>query len=229
MKKLSIIIPVYNEEKTVGTIINNVISLALEEWSKEIIVVDDGSNDQTRKILKSFDKKIQLHRHKKNYGRGKALQTGISISSGSAIMTQDADLEYSPVDWVKMLSQLEDPGVQVVYGSRTINSKLRGYLPFALGARFLTFLTNALYGSHLSDLYTGYKLFRKKAVDGMTFKSSGFEFEAELTIQFLKKGVHIIEVPINYQPRTFKQGKKITLIDGFLGLHEILRNKFLLI
>jgi len=171
--------------------------------------------------------KFQVYRQK-HQGRGQALITGILKSTGDAIIFQDADLEYDPSDWPKLLKKLEEPNTDVVYGSRTLNPKRKGYSHYVLGARLLTNLINLLYKSKLSDLYTGYKLFRYKILKSLTLTSSGFEFEVEITSKLLKRGVKIEEVPIAYYPRRFSEGKKITMWDGIKGFWCIIKYKFLI-
>jgi glycosyltransferase involved in cell wall biosynthesis len=152
-----------------------------------------------------------------------AIQTGLKAVSGQAVIIQDADLEYSPADWPRLLKELKsDPGA--VYGSRNINPKKRGYFHYVLGVWLLTKLNNLLFGSRLTDTYTCYKLFPVQVIKSIPLTSHGFEIEAEITAKILKKGLTIKEVPINYSPRKFSQGKKIRFWDGLLGLWTIIKN-----
>lgn len=223
-KKLSIIIPVFNEEKTIGAVLKSVLSQETGDWSKEIIVVDDGSIDGTEKIINGFSEKIRILKHQKNLGKGRALATGIKAATGNAVIVQDGDLEYSPSDWPLMLNALENnPEITAVYGSREINSKRKGYFIYVLGVRFLTFLNNFLFRSNLTDIYTCYKLVRADFIKNIKIESKGFEIEVEITCKILKNKGIIREVPISYFPRTFLQGKSIRFKDGLIGLITILK------
>ncbi|MDP2945990.1 MAG: glycosyltransferase family 2 protein [bacterium] len=224
MKKLSVIIPVFNEEKTIEKVINTVWQQPLENWEKEIIVVNDCSTDNTGKILDDLKNKFDfiLLKHQKNSGKGTAIKTALSRATGGYVIVQDADLEYNPADWPKMLKELENPKIKVVFGSREMNSKRRGYFHYVLGVRFLTFLTNRLFGGNLTDIYTCYKLISSELIKSLNLSSSGFEIEAEITTKILKRGIKIKEVPINYFPRSFKEGKKIRIYDGLIGVWTIL-------
>lgn len=228
MKKVSIIIPVYNEKKTLETILERVNCASTLDFEKEIIIVDDFSTDGSRELLLELQKKYSfvLRLHEKNYGKGRALRTGFVVATGDIILIQDADLEYDPVNWVDLLAEFKNPQTQVVYGSRNIHPKRRGYASCILGVKILTEAINLLYGSKLTDSYTCYKCFRKVCLDGLELESDKFEIEAELTTKFLKKGYSIKEVAISYNPRKFAEGKKIGWRDGVLGLWVIFRNWF---
>ncbi len=225
-KLLTIIVPVYNEQATIDKILQKVIAQKIPGWSKEIIVIDDGSIDNSPLQISHYTHWIKLITHDKNRGRGSSIRSALEVATGDAIIFQDADLEYDPRDWPKLLKRLEVPETAIVYGSRTINPKQKGYKAFVLGARFLTSFINVLYGSHLTDLYTGYKLFRRSTVESATLTKPGFEFEVELTSYFLKAGIPIAEVPISYNPRSFQDGKKITIVDGLKGLWYIFWYRF---
>ena len=224
MKKLSIIIPVFNEEKTIEKVINTVWQQPLENWEREIIVVNDCSTDNTGKILDDLKNKVDfiLLKHQKNSGKGTAIKTALPRITGDYTVVQDGDLEYDPADWPKMLKELENPKIKVVFGSREMNSKRRRYFHYVLGVRFLTFLTNRLFGGNLTDIYTCYKLIPSELIKSLNLSSSGFEIEAEITTKILKRGIKIKEVPINYLPRSFKEGKKIRIYDGLIGVWTIL-------
>lgn len=235
MNKLSIIIPVFNEEKTVGEILRRVLSVRLPTGiQKEIIVVDDGSTDNTFLVLSEFKNlKFKILRHEKNRGKGMAIRSGLSVVTGDYMIIQDADLEYDPKDYVKLFGPILHQKTQVVFGSRLVNYplRLRGrnktVLPFHLIAnRFLTFLVNFLYGANLTDMETCYKLFSKKVSNKIKLESNGFEIEPEITIKILKLGYHIYEVPINIKPRTYKEGKKIGFGDGVIAIWTIIKYKF---
>ncbi|MBU4466677.1 glycosyltransferase family 2 protein, partial [Patescibacteria group bacterium] len=160
----------------------------------------------------------------KNLGKGSALRTGFGVATGEAIIIQDADLEYSPDDWPKMLAELEKSSdISAVFGSREMNPERKGYWHYVLGVRFLAFLINFLFKSNLTDPYTCYKLFRAELIKGILLESNGFEIEAEMTVKILKQGGKIKEVPINYYPRKFSEGKKIRVKDGLVGIWTIIR------
>ncbi|MBU4350771.1 glycosyltransferase family 2 protein [Candidatus Parcubacteria bacterium] len=222
--KLSIIIPVFNEEKTIKKVLESVLKQDIGNWEKEIIVIDDHSNDDTAEILKQFLDRIKIFQHGKNLGKGSALRTGFGVATGEAIIIQDADLEYSPDDWPKMLAELEKSSdISAVFGSREMNPERKGYWHYVLGVRFLAFLINFLFKSNLTDPYTCYKLFRAELIKGILLESNGFEIEAEMTVKILKQGGKIKEVPINYYPRKFSEGKKIRVKDGLVGIWTIIR------
>lgn len=227
-KKLSIIIPVFNEESTIEEIIEQVKNVPVFNYEKEIIVVNDGSNDKTGEILENIKEKYDLIilRHNKNIGKGKAIRTGLKAVTGSAVIIQDADLEYNPQDWALLLKELNNSNIGAVYGSRNINSKKRGYFHYVLGVKFLTFINNFLFKTKLTDIYTCYKLFPTHLIKSIKLNSNGFEVEAEMTAKILKKGLLIKEVPISYNPRKFKQGKKIRFKDGLIGIWTIVKYRF---
>lgn len=228
--KLSIIIPVYNEEKTIGRILEIIRKLKLPaKLGKEIIVVDDGSVDSTAEIVKQ-KKDFKYIRHSLNLGKGAAVRTGLENASGDLFIIQDADLEYNPEDFPNLLTPILRKETQVVYGTRLTNYPLKFWgdkktiLPLHLVAnRFLTALTNILYGSNLTDMETGYKVFTKKALEGIKLKSNKFDIEAEITAKFLKKRIKIKEVPITTSPRTYQEGKKIGTADGFWAIWTLIK------
>lgn len=237
MKKiLSIIIPVFNEEKTIKQLLNRVHNVKFpEDISKEIIVVDDCSTDQTSKILANLKKiKFKYIRHQKNLGKGASVRAGILNSEGDFIIIQDADLEYDPNDYTALLEPILGGKSQIVFGTRLINYPLKlwgrnkTFLPLHLLAnKFLTWLLNFLYNSRLTDIETGYKLFTKEVIGKLHLKSSRFEIEPEITIKSLKLGYNIFEVPIKTKPRGYDEGKKIGFWDGILAICTILKYKFL--
>lgn len=230
--KLSIIIPIYNEEKTVSEILRKVLSVKLPKVEKEIIVIDDGSNDSTPLRIRNI-KGVKKIFHRNNLGKGAAVRSGLRIITGDIIIIQDADLEYDPSYYPVLLNPILKKGAKVVYGTRLINYPLKFWgkdktiLPIHLIAnRFLTGLTNLLYSSNLTDMETCYKVFLASCLNGIKLKSNRFEFEPEITAKFLKKGYEIIEVPIGVKPRTYKEGKKINLWDGVKAVFAILKYKF---
>lgn len=227
--KLSIIMPVYNEEKTIGKVINRVKEVNLgKKITSEMIVIDDGSTDKTKDILKRLSKKdgIKILTHKENLGKGAAVRTGIKESMGDIIIIQDADLEYNPADYPKLLEPIIKKEAAVVYGTRMrLKSKPEFYLSL-LGNKLLTWATNLFFGSSLSDVFVGYKVFRRDLLNGIELKSNGFNIEIELTSKFLKKRLKIKEIPISYQGRSWKEGKKINFWDGLVSLFCVFFYRF---
>ena len=230
-KKLSVIIPVYNEERTITAVLERVMAAAIPGWEQEIIVVDDGSRDRSKLKAEGLKQgtgpeKIIILSHEKNQGKGAAIRTGIAAAAGDAIIIQDADLEYDPSDWSAMIAEFEKYDGAVIYGSRELSANRRGYPHYVLGVKLLTKLNNVLYGSQLSDIYTCYKLFPRALIQSIPLQSTGFEFEAEVTASLLKKGVPIYEVPIRYSPRSFRDGKKIRWQDGITGIQTLITHRF---
>ena len=230
MKKLSIIIPVLNEETTLVEVLKRVYQAPSLDFQKEIIVVDDGSTDRSSVILENLKDKYQLIilKHQRNLGKGEAIQTGLAAATGEAIIIQDADLEYWPEDWPKLLRELESCQLDLgaIYGSRNLKPKKKGYFHYVLGVWFLTLINNLLFKAKLTDVYTCYKLFPADLIKSIPLESDGFEIEAEITAKILKKGYQIKEVGINYEPRKFQEGKKIRLKDGLKGLWTMFKWRF---
>ena len=231
--KLSIIVPVYNEEKTLKEIIERVKNAPFpKNVSREIIVVDDCSTDFSPKILSEIEG-IKTIRHKANKGKGAAVRAGIEHSTGDIILIQDADLEYDPSYYRKLLEPILDGKASVVYGTRLKNYPLRIFgkrktplVTHYLGNKLLGFATNILYGSRLSDMETGYKVFKRTTIKGIKLTANRFEFEPEITARILKKGHKIFEVPIKITPRGYEEGKKITWKDGFVALWTLVKYRF---
>lgn len=231
--KLSIIIPVFNEERTIKQILNKVVQVKLpDSIKKEIIVVSDGSTDSTDRILSAI-KNIKFLRHEKNIGKGSAVRTGLKNVTGDLIIIQDADLEYDPADYAKLLKPILERKAMVVYGTRLISYPLKLWgkektiLPTHLIAnKFLTFLTNLLYQSNLTDMETCYKVFRKEILQKISLTSNGFEFEPEITARILKLKIPIVDVPIKVVPRTYKEGKKIGFKDGLIAIWTLIKLRF---
>ncbi len=224
--KLTVIIPVYNEVGNIEEILKRVKAA---KKATEIIVVDDGSQDGTRDILKNLDgkEKVRVVLHEKNQGKGAAVRTGMDAATGEILLIQDADLEYDPRDYEQLLRPLEEGIADVVYGSRFLGGPRRVTMYWHMIAnRLLTFMTNILYDTILSDMETGYKVFRRKVVDGMKLRSKRFDFEPEFTAKVLKRHYRIYEVPISFNPRDYSQGKKIKLKDAFEAVWTLLKYRF---
>ncbi len=222
--KLSIIIPVFNERATIEEILKRVMAAPTLEYQKEVIIVDDGSTDETVEILETLRERFNFiyQRHSRNSGKGAAIKTALEKVTGDLVIIQDADLEYNPNDYQNLLEAFKQTG-SVVYGSRNINPQEKSYFHYALGAKFLTSLTNLLFEAKLTDIYTCYKLFPSFLIKSIPLDSQGFEFEAEITIKILKREMTITEIPISYHPRKFSQGKKIHFQDGLFGLWTIIK------
>lgn len=225
--KLSIIIPVYNEKDTILTVLDNVRAI---DRNKEIIVVDDCSTDGTTEALSNIKhEEVRVLRMDKNRGKGAALRKGFERASGEIIAIQDADLEYDPKELGELVDLIKDGKADVVYGSRLSGGKAHRVYMFwhKIGNTFLTFVTNILFNTTLTDMETCYKVFKKDLLKGMDLKSNDFTIEAEITAKFLRKGVRMYEVPISYFGRTYVEGKKISWRHGFSALFALLRYKFM--
>ncbi len=222
MKILSIIIPVYNEQSTIGETLKRVWAAKIPGFTKEIIVVDDGSTDKTREIISRWQSKVILVFQSQNQGKGAAVMAGVARATGTVILLQDADLEYSPSDYPKLLEPFADPRVTVVYGSRFLGPHLSTMYLYAIGNKFVTWVTNVLFNTNITDMETGYKVFRRSVIDGITIHARRFDFEPEFTAKVLKSGHQIYEVPISYFGRKFSEGKKLTWRDGVIALGTLL-------
>jgi len=225
--KLSVIIPVYNEEKTLTTLLSKVKK---NKFNKEIIIVNDGSYDGTKEILENLKDRsphIKVFHHKKNHGKGSAIRTGLTKTTGDIIIIQDADLEYDPRDYKALILPMIKGKASVVYGTRlfSLTKKDMRTLHY-LGNKFLTWITNILYRSKISDMETCYKVFKTDVIKSINLRAKRFDFEPEITAKLLKKGYKIHEVPINFKPRSFKEGKKITWKDGIKAVYYLLKYRF---
>ncbi len=224
---LSIVIPVYNEAEWVEELVRRVQK---EEFRKELILIDDGSTDGTRDILpriqQAYDN-VRVLMHEQNQGKGAALRTGFAAAKGDIIVIQDADLEYDPRDYGRLLEPILDGRADVVYGSRFLGGPHR-VLNFHhfIANQGLTFLSNALTNLNLTDMETCYKIFRREILEGMTLTSNRFGFEPEFTARISKRRLKVYEVPISYSGRDYDEGKKITWRDGVAALWVIVKSRF---
>src|SRR5512139_650942 len=225
LMKLSVIIPVYNEETTIQEILKQVRAVNL---AHEIIIVDDGSTDGTRALLKAEEQQpgtlVIYHEH--NQGKGAAVRTGFDRAAGDIFLIQDADLEYDPRDYPMLLRPIEEGRVKVVYGSRFLGPRKAMLFWHMLGNKFLTLLTNVLYNTILSDMETCYKVFRADVIRDIPLRSRRFEFEPEITAKVLKRGHRIFEVPISYNGREYHEGKKISWRDAPLAFWTLIKYRF---
>ena len=224
--KLSILIPAYNEEKTIKDVIDSVKKVNLGKIKKEIVVVDDGSKDNTAKILKKI-RGINLVIQKKNSGKGFAIRTAINHATGDFIAIQDADLEYNPEDYKDMIKPLIEKRAEIVYGCRFSKKPKHRYKLFLFGNKFLSLLASILYGSKVEDIETCYKMMPRKIIESLNLKSNHFEIEPEITAKILKKKYKILEVPISYKSRSFKEGKKITWKDGLIAIWILVKYRLI--
>lgn len=219
---LSIIIPCFNERGTIEEIIKKVKETP---YIKEIIIVDDGSKDGTKEFLEKIeDDEIRVFFHEKNRGKGAAIRTALSHARGKIVLIQDADLEYDPKEYPKLLAPILEGKADVVYGSRFLCGPHRVlYFWHFLGNKFLTFISNLFTNLNLSDMETGYKVFKREALEGIKIESDRFGFEPEITAKISKKGLRIFEVPISYYGRRYEEGKKITWKDGIFAIFSIIK------
>lgn len=224
--KLSIIIPCFNEEKTIEALLLRVSQVPVE---KEIIVVDDGSNDRSPEIIRGFASRenITLVDHPRNYGKGRAFKSGLKVATGEVVIVQDADLEYDPQDFIPILDRFKLDGVNVVYGSRNLNKENRhSYFRYYLGGVLITKIANLLFSCRLTDEPTCYKAFRREVINKLRIEGDGFEWEPEITAKLLKAGYQIVEVPIKYYPRSFREGKKLSWRDGVKAIWTLFKYRF---
>ncbi|MEE8359591.1 MAG: glycosyltransferase family 2 protein [Candidatus Omnitrophota bacterium] len=225
--KLTVVIPVYNEKKTIIKVIDRVLE---EEKVHEVLVIDDGSADGTRELLlrSVLDSRVKVLLHDKNMGKGAALRTGFALASGDVTIVQDADCEYDPAEYNNLLDPIEKGEADVVYGSRLSGGRpQRAYMFWhKIGNNAITLFANMLYNTTLSDIETGYKLIKTSLLKEITIKSNGFAIEPEITAKILKKRARIYEVPISYYGRTYAEGKKIFWYHGIEALWALLKYRF---
>lgn len=239
MKKLSIVIPAYNEERYIGSLLEKILKVQTEDagFIKEIIVVDDGSKDKTFDVASQF-KEVKCFKQIPNQGKGRAVQRGISESSGDFVLVQDADLEYDPNDYLPLLNALKNRNKAAVYGSRVLGQYEKqkkvftpgkhpnqSFGPYIAGV-VLSGWTCLLYGQFLTDTLTAYKIYPTEFLKKQDVKTAGFETDHELTAKLIKNGYSIVEVPIAYMPRSKDEGKKIKMSDGFVAVWTLLRFRF---
>jgi glycosyltransferase involved in cell wall biosynthesis len=225
-RKLSVIVPVFDERNTVVEIVRRMRAVDLPV-ELEIVIVDDGSSDGTRDVLRQLaDSTVRVVVHDVNRGKGAAIRSGLAHVTGDLVLIQDADLEYDPEDWPKLLAPILRGKARVVYGSRFTGERRNMLFLHWVGNRFLSLVTNVLYNTTLSDMETCYKLFDRSLLDGITLRAERFEFEPEVTAKLLRRGIRIYEVPISYTGREFDEGKKITWRDGFIALWTLVKYRF---
>jgi glycosyltransferase involved in cell wall biosynthesis len=223
---LSVIVPVFNERVTVAEVIRRIRAVEVPV-DVEVIVVDDGSSDGTDKVLTALgDSTVRVLTHPVNRGKGAAIRTGMASARGDLLLIQDADLEYDPADWPRLLEPILRGKARVVYGSRFTGER-KNMMPLHwMGNRFLSLVTNLLYSSTMSDMETCYKLFDRRVLEGITVESDKFDFEPEITAKVLRRGFRIYEVPISYAGREASEGKKITWRDGMGALRALIKYRF---
>jgi len=226
--KLTIIMPVYNEKNTFNEILKKVKKVRIK-IQKEIIIVDDGSRDGTRELIEKVKGKgIKKFFHKKNTGKGAAISTAIKNADGDIIIIQDADLEYNPEDYGRVIEPILKGEARVVYGERfTLNRLGRWAIPsHFIGNKFLSFLTGIIFLRRVRDMETCYKAFKKDVIKNIKINSKRFDVEPEITAKILRRGIKIYEVPIHFHPRTFKEGKKINWRDGLIAIWTLIKYRF---
>tara|TARA_B110000211_G_scaffold231795_1_gene294100 strand:- start:495 stop:1187 length:693 start_codon:yes stop_codon:yes gene_type:complete len=227
--KLSIIIPCFNEEKTIEQIVNKVLKFKTLE--KEILIIDDCSVDNSREIIKkisNLNTSVKYFFQDKNLGKGSAIRKGFEVATGDILLIQDADLEYDPSDYDKLILPFLEADADVVYGSRFLGGKYvrLHFFWHYVANKILTLITNIVTNLNMTDMETGYKLFKKKTIESITLKENSFSIEPEITVKLAKKGYSFYEVPISYNGRSYQEGKKITLKDAFIAIYCIIKYRF---
>lgn len=228
MKKITVLIPIFNEVNTLKAILQKVEEANFCGLEKEIILIDDFSTDGTREILDELKEKYKIFYHDKNMGKGAALRTGFEHMTGDIVVIQDADLEYDPVDYEPLIKLILDGKADVAYGSRLSGGKPSRSFMFThlLGNKLLTLMTNVLYNTTLTDMETCYKAFKTEFIKGIEIKSNRFDFEPEITAKVLKRGARLYELPISYYGREYEEGKKITWKDGIHAIFALIKFRF---
>jgi len=224
--KLSIIIPVYNEEQTVLKLFKKVNNVVLQNIEKEIIIVDDGSTDSSKKFIEDLKKQnthVKIFLSEINLGKGAAIRFGLAKATGDIILIQDADLELNPQEYKKLIAPIISGKAKVVYGSRFLKKSPKIPFKTLFANKLLTMLTNLLYGSHLTDMETAYKVFTSDIIKKIRLRCVEFDFEPEVTAKILKMGQKIVEVPISYTPRRIDEGKKISFYDGIEAVSQLVK------
>lgn len=224
--KVSIVIPVYNEKNYILKTLEKVKTFDLKGLDKEIIVVDDGSTDGTKEILKKVGSDYKIIFHHKNHGKGAALKTGFKNCTGEIIAIQDADLEYNPDEIPKLIALILAGQTEVVYGSRMMGKNPIGHWRYYLGNKLISFCCNFLYQGGLTDIETGQKVFLRQVLEKISLEQADFGFEVELTAKILKNKITILELPVGYLPRRFSEGKKINWLDGIKALWLLVKYRF---
>jgi len=228
--KLSIIVPVYNEQRTINEVIERVLAVDLPGVERELILANDGSYDNTRQVIEErgwlHDPRVRLYENPINLGKGAAVRHGLAAATGDIVLIQDADLELSPQEYGKLLAPILDNRANVVYGSRFLAPSNGISRKTRIANRVLTTLTNVLFGGSLTDMETAYKVFRRDVIRSIRLRCVGFDFEPEVTARLLLAGHRILEVPIAYEPRTSEEGKKIGWVDGFDAIYALFKCRF---
>jgi glycosyltransferase involved in cell wall biosynthesis len=229
--KLSVIIPVYNEKETIEAVLRNVAQVHLEGMDREIVVVDDGSRDGTGEILQRMEREktvpiLKAYFHPQNLGKGAAIATALSHITGDIVIIQDADLEYHPQDYPALILPILRFKADAVYGTRFLGIHRAFLFWHYMANKGLTFATNLLYDSMISDMEVGYKAFRADVIKNIPFKAKGFDFEPEITAKILKRKLKLYEVPIMYSGRDYNEGKKITWKDGVKAIWTLIKYRF---
>ena len=228
MKKLSVIICCFNERSTILEIIQKTQGVQLDDnWSREIIVVDNNSTDGSREILQQIDEpSIKIIYHQENLGKGMSIRTGIDNMTGDYMIIQDADAEYDPAEHVKFCRKVDETNAAAIFGSRVLGGDVKyEYAHAYLGVRFLTTMTNLLFGGSLTDVATATKMVRADVVQSLNLTTTDFNLDFELPDKILLSGHEILEIPISYDPRTYSEGKKITSMDGVRALLTMVKDR----
>ncbi len=228
--RLSVIIPVYNEEQTIHEVLVRVAAVDLGAIEKEIVIANDGSTDGTRRVIDERDLPADLPVHVYhspiNLGKGAAVRMGLAFATGDILLVQDADLELDPNEYTQLIAPILAGQADVVYGSRFLRPTSKVAFRSRTANRFLTLLTNILFGGHLTDMETAYKVMRREALQGIRLRTVGFDIEPELTARLLRAKRRLVEVPISYNPRTADEGKKMRFIDGVDAIYTLLKCRF---